>query len=240
MSRSRTFRALTELIVLGVVVSACARLGQAPRVELSSGESVSVCTGQTRALTTKATGRDLRFAWNLEGSGTLDHSGEEWGNFDSSRYTAPDLVGTDTVTVTVKDAFGQTAKDQVLITVDCTPTPPPPQPPIITDPRAGDPVDMNIPVRGATPRGTPPPGTNLYVLVKPLGLDYWLQPTPQVNPTGWRGEAGVGQEGDGGKHFFICSILTAQDLQKGWHAAEPPPGEAHCIDVIRKTPTPSP
>ena len=56
--------------------------------------------------------------------------------------------------------------------------------PIISEPRAGTAVDMTISVDGSSPRGSLPPRSHLYVLVKPQGFDYWLQPLPEVSRTG--------------------------------------------------------
>ena len=106
--------------------------------------------------------------------------------------------------------------------------------PIIVEPRAGAAVDMAISVGGSSPSGSLPPRSQLYILVKPQGLDYWRQPPPEVTIAGWRGEAGIGQEGDRGLPFRICAILTRMVLQEGWHAADLPPGDTHCIDVTRK------
>ncbi len=108
--------------------------------------------------------------------------------------------------------------------------------PTLTGPQAGDTVDMSIAVNGSFPRGSLPSGTNLYLLVKPQGFNYWLQPLPKVNRTGWRVEnVGIGdKEADRGKHFLICAILTHQTLAQGWNAPDLPAGDAHCIDVTRK------
>lgn len=112
--------------------------------------------------------------------------------------------------------------------------------PIIADPKAGAAVAMTISVSGLSPRGSLPPGTNLYILVKPLNLDYWVQLPPdalppELNRTGWRAaKIGIGQNGDVGMYFRICAILTGQTLLLGWHASDLPPGDAHCIDVTRK------
>ena len=46
-------------------------------------------------------------------------------------------------------------------------------------------MDMTISVSGSSPRRFLIPGTRLYVLVKPQGLDYWLQPLPKVDSAGW-------------------------------------------------------
>jgi len=106
---------------------------------------------------------------------------------------------------------------------------------LITNPRAGDPVDMSISVSGSSPRGSLPAGSQLYVLVKPQGLNYWLQPLPEVGSTGWRVEkAGIGLEADPGKSFRICALLTGTTLLSGWNAPDMPPGDAHCVDVTRK------
>jgi hypothetical protein len=108
--------------------------------------------------------------------------------------------------------------------------------PNITDPKAGDAVDMTISVSGSSPRESLPPGMNLYVLVKPEEFDYWLQPPPEVSLTGWRVEkAGIGDKlEDRGKHFLICALIARKVLSTGWSGRELPPGDAHCIDVTRK------
>jgi len=107
--------------------------------------------------------------------------------------------------------------------------------PNITDPRAGDAVDMTISASGSSPRESLPPGMNLYVFVKPEGFDYWLQPPPEVGLTGWRGEVGIGDKPeDRGKHFLICALLTQEVRSTGWHKPDLPPGDSHCIDVTRK------
>ena len=106
--------------------------------------------------------------------------------------------------------------------------------PLITDPRDGDKVDMIIPVSGPSPRGSLPTGSELYVLVKPAGLNYWRQPLPDVNLTGWRTNARIGVDGDEGKRFLICAVVTSQELPQGWNDPNLPVGKSHCIDVIRK------
>jgi hypothetical protein len=108
--------------------------------------------------------------------------------------------------------------------------------PVIVDPKAGDAVDMTISVSGPFPKGSLPPGTNLYLLVKPQGFNYWLQPLPDISLTGWRVEkAGIGdKEEDRGKHFLICALMTQQVLSTGWNAPDLPPGDTHCIDITRK------
>lgn len=110
-------------------------------------------------------------------------------------------------------------------------------PPLITNPRAGDAVDRITSVSGLSPKGSLPPGTQLYVLVKPQGFDYWLQSPPEVN-TGWRVDnAGIGDKLDEQGTFRICAILTQQALSPDWddrHDPDLPPGDAHCINVTRK------
>lgn len=108
--------------------------------------------------------------------------------------------------------------------------------PTLTSPQAGDAVDRAIAVTGSFPRGSLPSGTHLYLLVKPQGFNYWLQPQPKVTRTGWRVEhAGIGdKEADRGKHFLICALLTHQPLAQGWNAPDLPAGDAHCIDVTRQ------
>ena len=108
---------------------------------------------------------------------------------------------------------------------------------LITNPRAGDPVDMSISVSGSSPRGSLPAGTNLYVLVKPQGLNYWLQSTPDVSPTGWRVDnVGIGDKPIEKGDFSICAILTLQKLLPEWSGihSDLPPGDAQCINVTRK------
>lgn len=109
-------------------------------------------------------------------------------------------------------------------------------PAIITNPKTGAAVDMTISVSGSPPRGSLPPGTNLYLLVKPQGFNYWLQPLPEVTRTGWRVEkAGIGnKEEDRGRHFLICAVMTRQVLPMDWNAPDLPVGDSHCIDVTRK------
>jgi hypothetical protein len=106
--------------------------------------------------------------------------------------------------------------------------------PSIADPTDGAVVDMTISVSGSSPRRLRS-GTNLYLLVKPQGFDYWLQPLPEVSSTGWRVEhAGIGTEGNDGMHFDICAILIDQTLLEGWHSPDLPPGLSRCIGVTRK------
>lgn len=106
--------------------------------------------------------------------------------------------------------------------------------PIINVPREGDTVAMTISVSGPSSKDILASGSNFYVLVKPQGLDYWLQPPPQMTDAGWQAEGvGVGQPGDRGMAFRICAILTVQTLTSGWHAPDPPPGPLTCINVTR-------
>jgi hypothetical protein len=108
------------------------------------------------------------------------------------------------------------------------------EPTIINIPKEGDTVAMTISVSGSAPKGALPAGANLYVLVKPQGLDYWLQPLPRMTSTGWQADGvGVGQPGDRGMAFRICAILTTQTLSSGWHASAPPAGPLTCINVTR-------
>lgn len=107
--------------------------------------------------------------------------------------------------------------------------------PVITEPKEDELVDMTIPVSGPSPSRFLIPGTHLYVLVKPQDLDYWLQPLPKVNSTGWKVEdAGIGQEDDHGMRFHICAILTWKTLPDGWHGAVLPAELSRCINVTRK------
>jgi N-acetylneuraminic acid mutarotase len=106
--------------------------------------------------------------------------------------------------------------------------------PGIDVPKEGDAVGMTISVSGPSPNDELSTGTNLYVLVKPQGLDYWLQPLPRMSNTGWLAEGvGIGQPADHGMPFRICAVLTTQTLSPGWHDPDPPPGPLTCIQVTR-------
>lgn len=94
---------------------------------------------------------------------------------------------------------------------------------------------MTISVSGSAPKDALPPGTNLYVLVKPQEFDYWLQPLPRITGIGWQADhVGVGLPGDEGGVFSICAVLTTQILSSGWNAPDPPLGPLTCINVTRK------
>lgn len=108
--------------------------------------------------------------------------------------------------------------------------------PVITNPSAGDAVEMKITVTGSSPRGSLPSGTNLYILVRTQGYGYWLQESkPIVGLSGWQAEVGTGQENDPpGTHYRICAVLTRETLSPPLQLSDTPMGDSHCIDVTRK------
>jgi hypothetical protein len=107
--------------------------------------------------------------------------------------------------------------------------------PIITEPKAGDAVDMTFTVSGPSPRGSLPPGTNLYVLVRSQGYDYWLQKSPKVGQSGWQAEGvGLGQPDEHGIKGRICAVLTRETPTLPLQLADTPAGDVHCINVTRR------
>lgn len=109
--------------------------------------------------------------------------------------------------------------------------------PIISDPQAGDSVEMTISVSGPCPKGSLPSDTYFYLLVKPPTFNYYLQPTPVLSRTGWRvDEVGIGDKPNEQGDFSICAILTSQALSLEWSGAHAdlPPGESQCINVVRR------
>ncbi len=120
---------------------------QGPTIEIGSAnlnpdKTIDICAAHTVALTTSAEGVDLTYNWSVDGDGTLQRQGGKGDDGSSNRYTAPAIPGSqDILKLTVKDATGQSATDQIIVNiVDCTtpspsavPTPGPADTPITTE-----------------------------------------------------------------------------------------------------------
>ena len=101
---------VSALVSLPVTVEAAAA---PPVVDLFTGPNGSVAVGSTSDLTVTAhdpSGGALTYAWTATG-GTLQPSGE------TAKWTAPDVGGPYTVTVTVSNAAGQVTKANLIVMV---------------------------------------------------------------------------------------------------------------------------
>jgi len=122
------------LLVISVVVTGCGGAAstptsiaevqeQGPAVQIGSAalgpdKTMSVCAGQTVALTTKTTGQDLTYTWSVDGNGQLQRQEGKGDVASSNRYTAPTTTGEEVVKVTVTDDLDQSSNDQVIIQVE--------------------------------------------------------------------------------------------------------------------------
>jgi hypothetical protein len=142
------------LLVIGIVITACSGAvptptsvaevqGQGPAVQIGSAalgpdKTMSVCAGQTVALTTKATGRDLTYTWSVDGNGQLQRQEGKGDVASSNRYTAPTTTGEEVVKVTVIDDVNQSGTDQVIIQVVECASPTPTEPSVTDTPKPTD------------------------------------------------------------------------------------------------------
>jgi hypothetical protein len=121
------------LLVISIAITACSGAAstptsvaevqeQGPAVQIGSAalgpdKTMSVCAGQTVALTTKTTGRDLTYSWSVDGKGQLERQEGKGDVASSNHYTAPAVSSEEVVKVTVTDDLNQSSNDQVIIQV---------------------------------------------------------------------------------------------------------------------------
>ena len=128
---------------------------------LNPDRTMDICAAHTVALTTSAKGVDLTYSWSVDGAGTLQRQAGKGDEGSSNRYTAPASPGgQDILKLTVKDASGQGATDQIIVNVvDCTtpspspvPTPGPADTPTTTEtpgPTTCSLISLRSPIEGS-------------------------------------------------------------------------------------------
>lgn len=262
MTSKRRF--FISLIILSIVTLACSLTGQEPTdvvqvfppsVEIGAATvnpdgTITVCPGETIALTTNARGRDLTYFWSIDGRGRLQQfQGKE---VRSNRYIAPDTNGEDIVGVTLTDADNRTVSDQIIIrVVDCTtsvatiplPTVTSVSPTAsisdsievnITSPQNGSgvtsPVDMSFTINGEIPVGFKP----VVFIRDPFGQFWpWFHVQNQGNGNWFLPGVTLGNENDCDQSFELHVVITDENVLTG-PTNTPPSGISHSVTVTRQ------
>jgi hypothetical protein len=244
---------IVVLAILALILSACSGTPApdgSPSISIEPpGPSIDIAPGEITSLVANPQGIETLVTWTAtclkdqyccpkDSPCKVLNSMTGADNY----FTAPTTPGEQvTVRATVKDKYGQESSTALAFKVQSpTPTPEPPTPTpdpptlLITSPKNGDAVTMTITVTGTMAKPSTTEGTNLYVIVRPYGYDYWVQSPPDINSDGtWKADVGVGQEGDSGL-FDICAVLTSQTLTTTHYYPALPNGPAACNTVTRK------
>jgi len=250
--RQRAAQWIMALAASSLILGACAATPTPPEPPSISieppGPSIDVAPGETRSLRAGVNPPEPEIEAQITWTSTCyqDDTCNVLNDTTGTDifFTAPGKPGEQVIVrATVKDKYGRETSTALAFKVQIpTPTPEPPtptptpipEPPVIAAPKEEDEVEMNITVAGSGAKASMPAGTNLYVLVKPFRLDYWVQPYLTVNSDGtWSVSVGVGQKDDQGRAFKICAVLTSQAITNT-HFSALPPGPSSCITVTRK------
>ena len=139
---TRVDRLLLGLLILSVLVSACASTSSPPQVSRIESQFSEVQVGESVNFSVEASGTELGFEWSAA-RGTIESQDA------IARYTAPDTPGEDTVQVRVTGKGGTVVKTLTFNVI----APPPPPSPLPSDTPASTPTDTSTP----TPIDTPSP-----------------------------------------------------------------------------------